>query len=256
MRKKWSQGSLDYIQSLVELGRTLGRHAALAKSSDYQKFKAFGGELQRGARTALQDKSGNATLSTEPNLVFEAQLGKGLPEEGRTEIVIGGKSRFSDGVLSEQAINLIILFTPYADVGNLKAGRTYVVRKIHFDFDRENVRTSRPTSHMQVGGKIAEAMIAHVGDSESVEHETFDQIDIPRIPSPPFGLASVLDMALREFAPPSLQALTGEVVWNDLVSRTETLLLSNYHGRLHEELRGRGNRTNYAFHCSESVCDM
>ncbi len=256
MGNKWSQGSLDYIDTLITLGKIFSCHPTLGKRSDSDKLRTFGNELRKGARTALRRKDGNAILSTEPNLVFETQLDKGLPKNGRTEIVIGGKSLFSDGNLSEQAINLLILFTPYADEGGLVASRTYVVRKIHFDFDRENVNKGKPTSHLQVGGKIAEAMVLHINAPDSVEREAFDQIDIPRIPSPPYGLASVLDMALREFAPSNLHALTGEKAWNELVSQTETVLLSNYHGRLHKELQNKKIRTNYIYHCDDVICDI
>lgn len=255
MKTKWSHGSQAYIEALKDLGKAL-RHATLAKSRDREKIHAFGAELIKGANIALKCKGGDATLSTVPNLIFKAQLDKGLPKEGSAEVVIGGVSRFSEGVLSEQAINLLVLFTPTSNVGPLVADRTYVVRKIHFDLDRNNAGTARPTSHIQVGGKISETMLAHNRDPEGVEREIFNQIDIPRIPSPPYGLASVIDLALREFAPPSLQTLTGERPWNELVSRTETVLLSNYHARLHEQFESRDTRTNYSYHCDEVICEM
>ncbi|MBT3022863.1 MAG: hypothetical protein KUF77_07260 [Candidatus Thiodiazotropha sp. (ex Lucina aurantia)] len=256
MSKNWPQGSQDYIEQLKALGKVLARNPTLGNSSDGHMFRAFGGELFRVANTALGFNGGRATISTEPNLVFQAQLDKGLPKEGHAEIVIGGTSRFSDGTLSEQAIHFLILFTPSADVNGLQANTKYIVRKVHFDLDRQNTHMGKPTSHMQVGGNISHQMIAHTGDPERVKRETFDQLDLPRIPSPPYGLASVIDMALREFAPPSLKELTGERSWNELVSQTETVLLSSYHGRLYDELKSRASRTNYAYHCEDIICDI
>ena len=251
MTSHFSADSQLYIEELKQLGILLGRNAILTKSKDFFQFKSFGDKLAAIAADALRSGRGNIEISTEPNLFFEASLGKGLPKEGTAQVVIGGRSLFSDGLLKEQAINLLILFTPSSNVLGLYSGRTYVVRKIHFDLDRNNISNNKPSSHMQIGGKISDKMVAHTGQ---VKSETFDQLDLPRIPSPPFGLASVLDMALREFAPPQLQELTNERVWNKLVSRTESILHSSYHEQLCSELSDKmKNNTNYGYHCNNVI---
>lgn len=255
MRSPWTEESIKYIEALKKLGKTVSYSPVIAKARGDHNIYEFGTQLERAAHTALGRTDGIATLSTEPNLYFKAQIDKGLPDTGEAQVVIGGRSFFSNGALTEQAINLLILFTPSVDGDGLRADKTYVVRKLHFDFDRGNVGQNRPTSHLQVGGKIADIMVAHRG-GEGIERETFNELDVPRIPSPPYGLASVLDIALREFAPPAMQALTKEAFWNELVRETEILLLSNYHQRLYDECRNRSTRTTYTHHCEVIVSDM
>jgi hypothetical protein len=252
---KWSKGCNSYLRKLHELGKTLGRNSSLSRNIKANNFRISGNQLVKDVSMALRQKNGSAILSTEPILIFNAKEVKGL-NEGRSKIAIGGKIIFKDGVLSQQAIHLLILFTPDKDINNLKAGRTYIVRKIHFDFDRKNIEEGKPTSHMQVGGKIATEMVPYFDEIKDVRSETFDQIDLPRIPSPPYGLASVLDMALREFAPENLKAFTDEKHWNELVSETETILLSNYHSSLADELKSTSDCTNYDYHCKEVICEM
>lgn len=253
----WTAASRAYLKELKALGTVLSSHPSLQKCNDRLRVASFGRSLFRTATDSLKLGRGNTTLSTNPALVFEAHLDKGLSKSGRTEIVIGAVSKFVDGTLEEQAVHYLILHTPSSDTDRgLKANKTYIVRKFHFDFDRNNTKKKYPTSHLQIGGKVSSRLLTHLRDPDEVELEAFNEIDVPRIPSPAFGLATVIDMALREFAEPQFKTFTDEEKWRQCVSSTEQILHSSYHGKLYEELSSASTCTNYAFHCNSVIGDL
>lgn len=257
MVNKWSERGLEYLKSIKGLGRLLCTNNCITDPTIKTNFIQFGDNLVTQTNDAKQNKQGNAELSTNPNLVFNIPDNIDIhPDPGLAQITIGGIAEFKHGILLRQSVTLLILFTP-TKVGNVFSdNKTYVVRKIHFDFDRDNTQHVRPTTHTQIGGNISEKMLPETISYEQIEPEIFNQIDIPRIPSPPYGLASVIDLALREFGNPRLQELTQEPGWKKQVSEEEYLLLSSYHERLKKEFESTSHRTNYDFHCSEALCDI
>lgn len=145
-----------------------------------------------------------------------------------SHLSFGGEVRFDNNGNFFQALSLCVIAMPKGDISNengyslckMDNGKTYIIRRFHFDIDAEQVNGDRPVFHLQYGGNIQ--------DKQKGEHqyELISSIDLPRIPTMPLDLVQTLNLVFSQintdissaFRNPGWRniVLTNDKIWDDI----------------------------------------
>jgi hypothetical protein len=120
---------------------------------------------------------------------------------------------------------------------NLYRNKKRIVRRFHFDFQRDNHNI--PTSHVQYGGKFPESE-QYKECHYCLEHF----LENPRFHYPPMDLVLLFDLIIREFKTP-LKKWTQENDWRGLVFKSQELWWKDYWNKSAGYLNNPGI---YTFH--------
>lgn len=197
--------SQNYLSELSELFKFLSRDPSVAAA--HPKIAESARIAFNTTRMAINNPKRNSTISISPNWMIPIKSESVVSAAGIATLFIGGEISFSGGRLKQQALSVAITFmatedhTTSDDRYSLKKDYTYVVRRIHFDFDGDLADHDRPVEHIQVGGKLSPThLYGHDCIPSKFVSEPFPQLDLPRIPYPVTDLATLLETFLRQFA--------------------------------------------------------
>lgn len=246
--------SQAYLKELLNLFKFLSRDPSVWSS--HENIANSAGSIYEGIKNARRYPQRTSTIEISPNWEVPIKSSAVCSVNGRASLLIGGEILFSNGCLQRQALSAIITFSALNDgdpiIGQprLKEGHTYVVRKLHYDFDGELLQNDRPVQHLQVGGNLN---INHIYSQESVPNvfveERFTQLDLPRIPYPVTDFATLLETLLKQFNHKEANFLN-EPGWIERVCSMESIWLKHYYESALKQIAKTNRRTTlYSHHC-------
>lgn len=137
---------------------------------------------------------------------------------------IGGEIRFDSTGKFYQAISLCFVALPSKDLtaadgyalSNMENGKTYIIRRFHFDIDASQVGGDRPIFHLQYGGNISEKQ------KENHQYELISSIDLPRIPTIPLDLIQTLNLVFNQINTKMSSAFK-QPAWRNIVIENDSI---------------------------------
>lgn len=197
----------------------------------------FSSELQTASRILKKVKvQGPQVISLSPNLLLDISGREIRCKSGRRLLLsVGGVIELKDGVLVSQSfcISVLLRLDDALSESEAQALRchpfeagTHVIRKFHFDIDREvpNDQPARPLCHLQYGGNFEEE---HFDVVDGLEYLLYGALDNPRIPLLPYSFILALDFAFRTFETPASK-LVYDSGWKDKVIQSERRWIAPY----------------------------
>lgn len=141
---------------------------------------------------------------------------------------IGGEVKFGDGGSFYQALSVCLITEPSGDVTaddgyslcRMDNGKSYIVRRFHFDIDATQINGDRPVFHLQYGGNIKDQQ------KSKHQYELISSIDLPRIPTMPLDLIQAMNVLFSQintdiissFQNPRWRSivLENDEIWDDI----------------------------------------
>ncbi|MFV7477682.1 hypothetical protein ACNPM1_11760 [Enterobacter pseudoroggenkampii] len=141
---------------------------------------------------------------------------------------IGGEVRFNSNGDFFQALSVCLIAEPICDLSSeygydlckMDNGKTYIIRRFHFDIDAKQINGDRPVFHLQYGGNINEQQ------KSKHQYELISSIDLPRIPTLPLDLIQTLNLIFSQiktelasvFQDPRWRSivLENDKIWDDI----------------------------------------
>ena len=244
-----------YLDELARLFRFLSRDGSV--QNKYPSIANSANENFEIVQQARRFRDRPATISIAPNWQIPINSEDVCSAPGEATLFIGGEIIFSERCLKRQCITAVITFrTSENSVSNthdlpLIPGTTYMVRRIHYDFDLDLTNKDRPIQHLQIGGKLDPGYLYEAGSLPNpFEHEIFKQLDLPRIPYPITDLASLMEMLLNQFNKDRATFLE-ESGWIDRVCSMEKIWLKHYYEQALQLInRVERKETLYTYQCA------
>lgn len=141
---------------------------------------------------------------------------------------IGGEVKFNSDGDFFQALSLCVIAAPICDLSaengydlcTMESGKSYIIRRFHFDIDAKQINGDRPVFHLQYGGNIKEQQKSYH------QYELISSIDLPRIPTLPLDLIQTLNLIFSQinteitsaFQDPRWRSivLENDKIWDDI----------------------------------------
>ena len=250
-----SDKSAAYLTQLAETCQTLFTSSVVQRKAP--SLLSGSRQLWDYLRANQQCRPG-FRLALHPNWKIEVLEPNIVGVLGRTELHFGGEIVFEQGSLVRQVLTVVILFrsekTCNAVEGrpHLIAGENHVVRRFHFDFDRNVAGGCTPLAHVQIGGKLNPEYL-DLPDDDGCRYELFGQLDCPRLPWTIAGLPTILDTFLRQF-PTALEEVVAGEAWRRRVMDSERLWAMEYFRQAAEMMGSESNREClYDYACTEEA---
>lgn len=166
-------------------------------------------------------------------------------------ISIGGEVRFNNSGVFFQALSLCIIAEPNCDVSadsgydlcKMDNGKTYIVRRFHFDIDAKQTNGDRPVFHLQYGGNIQEQQ------KSKHQYELISSIDLPRIPTLPLDLIQTLNLIFSQIST-DIASVFQDPRWRNIVIENDKIWDDVYFASMQTR---RKKETLYERLCSHNV---
>lgn len=166
-------------------------------------------------------------------------------------ISIGGEIKFDNIGNFYQALSLCIIAEPNCDVTaedgfslcRMDNGKSYIIRRFHFDIDAEQINGDRPVFHLQYGGNIQEQQ------KSKHQYELISSIDLPRIPTLPLDLIQTLNLIFSQINTEITSAFQNPR-WRNIVLENDKIWDDIYFSSMKKRNR---KQTLYERLCSHNV---
>ncbi|KJV27308.1 hypothetical protein [Pantoea sp. SM3] len=173
---------------------------------------------------------------------------KHFPE---AHLSIGGEIQFNSNGDFFQAISLCVISKPNCDVTaengfslcKMDNGKSYIVRRFHFDIDAKQINGDRPVFHLQYGGNI------HDKQKSSHQYELISSIDLPRIPTMPLDLIQALNLIFSQIKT-QIMSVFKDPRWRSIVIENDKIWDDIYFSAI---LKRDEKQTLYERLCSHNV---
>lgn len=166
-------------------------------------------------------------------------------------ISIGGEIKFDNIGNFYQAISLCVIAEPNCDVTaedgfslcQMDNGKSYIIRRFHFDIDAEQINGDRPVFHLQYGGNIQEQQ------KSKHQYELISSIDLPRIPTIPLDLIQTLNLIFSQINT-EIASSFQDPRWRSIVIENDEIWDDIYFSSMKKRT---GKQTLYERLCSHNV---
>jgi len=167
------------------------------------------------------------------------------------QVSIGGEVRFNNAGDFFQALSLCVIAEPNCDVSaangydlcKMDNGKSYIVRRFHFDIDAKQINGDRPVFHLQYGGNI------HEQQKSKHQYELISSIDLPRIPTLPLDLIQTLYLIFSQI-PTDITTVFQDPRWRSIVLENDKIWDDIYFAAMQSRTR---KQTLYERLCSHNV---
>ena len=250
--------STKYRKHLAKMCKVLSHSRVVQQKSHFLNgVFQFENSLQ-----ANEKKRKDYSLALNPNWKVDIT---GNPLEcgiaGHTELHFGGEIIFKDYCLNRQVLTVVVLFRAEEDapptIGRpcISKGENHIVRRFHFDFDRNANNSCTPLAHLQIGGNLNREYL-DIQQTRPFRYELFDELDFPRLPWTIADLPLVMDIFLRQFKS-ELDEFIESREWRALVVDSERLWLKDFLLSAANMMKSNSDRIPlYEYWCKFSAYDQ
>lgn len=236
-----------YRENLKDCLEFISSNAKLSKTIDSRVISQIKASIRQLAPTT---KLKSLEISLDP---FELNVDDLINccHITNSHLSIGGEVKFDSSGYFFQALSLCFIAMPSSDISNengyslckMDNGKSYIIRRFHFDIDVEQNNGDRPIFHLQYGGNI------HDKQKSTHQYELISSIDLPRIPTLPLDLIQTLNLVFSQVNT-NISSAFREPRWRNVVLENDKIWDDAYFS----VIRNRGNKeTLYEKLCSHNV---